>query len=254
MARKVLNAYLTAKTSKTTAAPGRWIANETRRALELSDFENLLGLDAAHALVDRWRSTEALQLGAILKCRRCRQATWYDVEAFGRSFRCARCWLEQRGDRFSWLGKPEPQWSYRLDEAITQFLIHDGDLSIVAAAQAIENSDQPIDCAFELNLRRDSDDSASEHDIFLSEGARLWVGEATRSARLETAKAGEDLRLERLRAVADLLGARYVLLASSTAWDPRTRKAAEHHFPSAWPELKWMTDVPWLPRPTKVVS
>jgi hypothetical protein len=254
MARKVFYAYLTAKTKDMADAPGRWIANETRRALELSDFKNLLGLDAAHALVDRWRSTEALQLGAILKCRRCRQATWYDVEAFGRSFRCARCWLEQRGDTFSWLGKPEPQWSYRLDEAITQFLIHDGDLAVAAAAQAIENSDQPIDCAFELNLTRDSDDSASEHDIFLSEGARLWVGEATRSARLETAKADQNLRLERLRAVADLLGARYVLLASSTAWDHTTCKAAKHHFPSAWPELKWMTDVPWLPRPTKVVS
>lgn len=252
-AQKVFFAYLTAKSKNAVDVPGRWLASEGRRALELHDFASLLGRDEAEALVDGWRRSEALQLGAILKCRRCRQATWYDTDAFGRSFTCARCRLEQRADRFSWLEQPEPQWSYRLDEAITQFLIHDGDVCVAAAAKAIEDSHQPVDNAFELKLRSDGDDVASEHDIFISDGARLWVGEATRSARLEQTNADEDFRLGRLRAVADLLGARYALLASGTSWDNKTRTRAEHHFPGVWPELRWMSDVPLLERPSSRV-
>ena len=226
--------------------PGWWLSADSRRYLTLKDLAAVLGGDADD-LLDNLRGRGAVALGSILKCARCRQAAWYDVEAFGRTFTCSRCRYSQKGNRFSWLGAPEPQWTYRLDEALRQFLAHDGDLPVLAAYDLLGETELPLDVAYELDVYS-PDDEKSELDIAVADGSTLWIGEATVSERLEASGQAETERLQRLVEVARVFSARHVALVNAGAWAEPTLRRARANLSGPWPELHVVEHVA-RPRP-----
>jgi hypothetical protein len=143
------------------------------------------------------------------------------MESVGRTFRCARCGLDQIHGHRHWLGAPGPEWHFGLAEVVYQFLQHDGDIPVQAARTLLEGSKQPVAVAFELELR-DAEDRQSEHDLILTRGSRLLIGEATADDRLRKPARKEIDRLERLSVVADMLEAEAVVLATT---QPRFTKA-----------------------------
>src|SRR5262249_2082868 len=147
---------------------------------------------------------DALIRGHVLKCEYCRGTSFYSLDENQR-FTCFRCRRNQRATRLNWSKqRPEPKYRYALAEVIFQFLQNNGHLPLLATyerfAVARNNRAQPLDLAFEIELRS-PDDRLSEHDIVASSGANLWLGEATVNPSLGTARA-ERRRLARLRDVA----------------------------------------------------
>ncbi|HEX4482399.1 MAG TPA: hypothetical protein VH081_01320 [Solirubrobacteraceae bacterium] len=167
-------------------------------------------------LLGRYESSGVIRRGLALKCERCRQADFYELEEVGRSFRCHRCALEQVHAPRHWLGASEPEWHFGLAEVVHQFLQHNGDIPVAATRSLLENSPRPFSVAFELELY-DAEGVKSEHDLIITNGSRLMVGEATTADRLEKPRKAELARLERLGSVADLLEAEAIVLATTKA-------------------------------------
>jgi hypothetical protein len=158
------------------------------------------------------------------------------VESVGRTFRCARCGLDQIHGPGHWLGASRPEWHFGLAEVVYQFLEHNGDIPVQAARSLLAGSQQPAAVTFELELE-DSEERKSEHDLILTRGSRLVVGEATSDDRLEKSKSKEIERLERLSVVADMLEAQSVVLATT---QPRFTKATVGR-------ARAIVEKPWLP-------
>jgi len=248
----LLFAYLSGRRQE--GAPGRWLSAESRRVLALSDLGRALGQTGAAAgeQVHELTSTGVLQLGTLLKCSRCRQTLWYDIEAFGRSFTCARCRMEQPADRDAWAAD-EPGWWYRLDEALLQFVVHNGDLPLAAISALTRARSGPVQVAYELELTS-PDGVVSELDIAAVSAGDVYVGEATTQSRLGPSRKREQERLRRLSEVAGLLGARYIVNATSTVWDERTRSLAARGGIDGWPRPHVLEEVGLVPRPDHCVG
>jgi hypothetical protein len=172
-------------------------------------------------LLQRYELLGILRRGLALKCERCRQGEFYEIESVGRTFQCARCGLDQIHGLGHWLGASGPEWHFGLAEVVYQFLQHDGDIPVQAARTLLEGSKQPVAVAFELELQ-DVEDRKSEHDLILTRGSRLLIGEATAKDHLEKPASKETERLQRLSVVADMLEAEAVVLATT---QPRFTKA-----------------------------
>jgi len=97
---------------------------------------------------------------------------------------------------------------------VFQFLEHDGDVPVHAAGLLMEDAVLPASVAFEIELY-DQAGQKSEHDLLISLGSHLLIGEATSTDRLGSSRSAERKRLRRLALVADMLGARTVVLASA---------------------------------------
>ena len=149
--------------------------------------------------------------GLVFKCRRCRATAFYETGEVSKSFTCRRCRLDQIVTRDGWLGAAEPPWHYGLSEVMFQMLDHNGHLPVLATHSEFKDSHWPFDTAHELEvypppslrLRTDGEEDKREVDIVVSDGPRLWVGEATTTDRLGTGE-GEMLRLRELAQLADV--------------------------------------------------
>jgi hypothetical protein len=260
----MFRAFMSAKSEP--GALGRWLSGDRRRVLTNTELRVLLSDDhpsgplAVEKGIEELRRQEILQLGAVLKCRRCRQQSWYDIDAFGRIFLCPRCSLNQEADSESWMA-PEPRWCYRIDESLLQFLLHNGDLPVIAADPEFFVWRDQVDAAFELDLRpfrEGSEDDplckAFEIDIAVRYGTELWIGEATTQQRLASAKLAEKERLLRLQRIAQLTGARHVILATSGRWSNRTEEQIRQCFSEPWPQLHIKEECRTVPRPSKVIG
>jgi hypothetical protein len=223
---------------------GRLLSFDRRRYLSWSDLEEVVGSSAAREVLDGLLDIGVLRRGLVLKCARCRLAAWHSIASVSERFTCDRCQLEQSTDRFSWLGSDEPRWSYRLAEVLYQLLDKDGELPLLAVWDHLASSQRPVAQANEL-LITDPKGNQREIDIFASDGYRLWIGEATKSAKF---KAG---RLTFLRHLANATSAWGVLIATSQEkWSPATVEEATSLFRSNWPHLVMRAQVEVAPAKT----
>ena len=230
--RQLLDAYLT---PTTTNDPGRYLKDTRRRYLTLAHARDVIGggADTAAAVASDLYSRGALLRGHLLKCEHCRSTSFYVLNE-QQEFTCLRCRTRQRATRFSWLEAPEPEFHYALSEVLFQFLSHNGDIPLLAALDRfVEGRGQEraaFDIAFELQLISPSGDM-SEHDIIVTWGTELWIGEATIENRLGRNEAEERDRLRRLKEVADTLSAEGVLLATAApSFRAATRRRIERTF------------------------
>jgi hypothetical protein len=229
--RTIFDAYLTKS-----GVPGLWLSQDGRRYLTWSSFEKIVGTEVAGEHVQRLLEAKALERGVILKCERCRQQAWYDLERLSDTFRCGRCRVSQPVEKH-WVAGHEPIWYYRLAEVVYQFLVHDGDLPLLAVAEAFDET-APLQQSYELEVHPPTGKSL-EFDIFVAERSRLWIGEANRTGEFDTA------RIEKLLEVARTFGAHGMILATRRATFPQTtRKAISVALKGiAYPELRLVPNV-----------
>jgi hypothetical protein len=203
------------------AEPYGMLLKDRRRYVTYQDVEARFDMNPEGSL----RTLEdagALLRGLVLKCAQCRDASFYEVAEIGRAFTCRRCRLSQQVTRDRWLGSAEPPWRYGLAEVLFQLFSHNGQLPLLGAFKAWEDSRRPFDTAYELDLwppdglqlRQDSREDKREVDIVISDGYRLWVGEATASDGFATGNA-EVLRLRELMQLADAVDAYGVVSVTS---------------------------------------
>ena len=175
----------------------------------------------------------ALLRGHILKREHCRGTSFYVLNE-QQEFSCLRCRTTQRATRVSWLGAPEPQFHYALSEVFFQFLSHRGEIPLLAAfghfVTGRGREREAFDIAFELQLVS-PDGGKSEHDIFVTWGTELWLGEATVDDKLGRSRAEEQERLRRLKKVTDVLSAGGVLFVTAAQeFRAATRQRIEQTF------------------------
>jgi hypothetical protein len=257
-------------------APGR--ALDKRRYLRLTDAQDL-GFDGDPSpLINRLEGSRVLLRGLVLKCERCRYASFYRAREVDPSFSCTRCGHDQRPGPEHWLGSTEPEWHYRLDEAVFQFLRQRGDLPLLAAYDLFARSKEAVLIAPEVEFVRqqnkrdldgpreqqgdhegDGDETKPrEFDFVVVRDGALCLGEGFAAARYEQTKKAENRRLEHLATIAEVLNAQAVVLATAAeALDERTRTAAEKRFrfrrlPS--PRLVIREAVPIPQRPATLID
>jgi hypothetical protein len=212
------------------------VGHEFRDRVYLRMEDAPAGVDAE--LYQCYEMLGILRRGLALKCEQCRQGDFYELESVGRSFRCRRCGLDQTHGPEHWLGEQEPKWHFGLAEVVYQFLRNDGDIPVQAIRILLEGSHEPWAVAFELEFE-DAEGCKSEHDLVLSYGSRLIIGEATANDRIQKQAKREVERLKRLAAVADLLEADAVVLATThTHFKEATVKRAREIVEQPWRPLE----------------
>ena len=255
-------------------ASGR--ALDKRRYLRLADAQDL-GLDGDPApLINRLEGSRVLVRGLVLKCERCRYTSFYRTREVDPSFACTRCGHEQRPGPEHWLGSTEPEWHYRLDEAVFQFVRQHGDLPLLAAYDLFARSKEAVLIAPEVEFIRqqnereqdgpreqrgddegdEDENKPREFDFVVVRNGALYLGEGFAAARYEETKRAENRRLEYLAMIAEALNAEAVVLATAAeALDDRTRTAAENRFRRPpRPRLVIREAVPMPQRPATLID
>jgi hypothetical protein len=244
--RCVLDAYLVPREAE---GHGMFIDERGRRFLAYSDIEQMVG-DAAAEVLAKLTGQNVLQRGHVLKCEHCRGTSFYTLGQDER-FRCFRCYAEQQATPFSWLGTPEPAFRYGIAEVIYQFLRGNGELPLLAIFDHLvtrslggDRFDLPLDIAHELQFRPQEPRRPREHDIVVSWGPDLWLGEASVTDRFGTA-AEETARFNRIAETASAARARGVIFVTSApAFRTSSVARARAAFRSAvWPEVRFVDGV-----------
>jgi hypothetical protein len=239
--RALLGAYLT---PTTTNDPGIYLSDTRRRYLSLEEVGDIAEGADTSALVAGLYDRGILVRGHVLKCAYCRATSFYSLSEDQR-FTCVRCQTDQRATRFSWLSAPEPQFRYALNEVLFQFLKHNGQLPLLAAHDHFVvgrgGERAPFDIAFELEFTPRGGEKR-EHDLVLTWGAELWIGEVTVADKFERTNAEESERLARLAETARTISARGVLLVTTqNHFRERTKRSVAVAFPDPmWPEVVYV--------------
>lgn len=246
---KLLTSYLDGARD----AAGRLV--DRRRYLRLRDLADV-GLEGdAAALVNRLEGLRVLVRGFLLKCERCRYTAFYRPRDVDPTFVCFRCSHEQRPAPEQWLDTAEPEWHYRLDEAVFQFVRQRGDLPALAAYDLFGSDQEAVLVVPEVEFRRPEDENPRELDFAVARGGNLYLGEAFTAARYETSDRVEKRRLGLLAIVAKTLNARTLIIATAAqTLDARTKTNAANAFPGPRPTVHSREGCPMLPRPERLLG
>jgi hypothetical protein len=244
--RGILDAYLVPREVE---GLGLFIDERGRRFLTYSDIERLVG-NASSDVLARLTAQNVLQRGHVLKCEHCRGTSFYTL-GHDERFRCFRCYTEQQATPFSWLGTAEPAFRYGIAEVVYQFLRANGELPLLAVVDLLvtrrlggDRFDFPLDVAHELEFRPPEPGRPREHDIVVSWGPDLWIGEASVADRFGTA-AEETARFNRVAETAAAARARGVIFVTSApAFRTSTVRRALAAFRSPmWPDIRFVEGV-----------
>lgn len=243
---RVLTAYLDGDSK----AAGLRLSDR-RRYLSCADVDGLAGRGNDEVLTEL-TDLRMLVPGVVLKCSRCRYASWYRPRDIDPLFSCSRCGAEHAVDSSTCVEHPEPTWRYRLDETVFQFLRHRGDLPALAASAGFASSSLTVGVVPELELIN-PDGEKLEIDFVVADGGDVWIGEAFSGAKYRLKEESE--RLRKLREAAVMLNACGVVLATSaSALATLTREHATTFFPGPWPLWREKASCELLPRPEKLVD
>jgi hypothetical protein len=214
----------------------------SRRSLSFPHIAELGG-DDPKTLVSQLLATGVLARGLVLRCSRCLQTAWYDLGEVSAMFTCRRCRIEQSTEGRS-IGDEEPSWFYELAEVVHQFIAHYGDIPVLAVERWFGTRPHIVDRAVELQFSRNVSEEQgtvqrhTELDIVVSDGPKLWLGEA--ALKLRPSKA----RLRDVMRVARVSNASGVLFATAERRFPdQTRALIESAFRGSRIEVAMLSDV-----------
>jgi hypothetical protein len=101
---------------------GIGLSSDKRKYYSLKELKKQLKLTKQKfkERINYYISKNIFQRGLILKCERCRNTAWYNLEKLTNYFKCERCDKKQRFISNHYLTKNEPEWHYKLNEVIFQ--------------------------------------------------------------------------------------------------------------------------------------
>jgi len=246
---KLLMAYLDGARD----ARGRLL--DRRRYLRLTDVAGLALAGDASELVNSFEQRRVLVRGLVLKCERCRYATFYRPRDADPAFACVRCSHEQRPTPEQWLRTAEPEWHYRLDEAVFQFVRQRGDLPALVAYDLFGSDQTAVSVVPEVEFRIPGEERPREVDFAVVRAGNLYLGEAFTASRYEKADRSEKRRLRLFALVASTLNARTVVMATAAeTLDARTKTNATNALPGPRPALHFREGCQMLPRPERLLG
>lgn len=196
--RKLFGAYL--DESKSSEDKGVFPKSDRRRYLSFKNIDQILGNKVkTKQLLDDFTEKGVLQRGLIFQCERCRNASWYAVGQFGRTFTCNRCDTTQVYTSKHWKKPEEPQWYYRLAEVVYQGYAHDMIVPILTSYRLLKHAQESFIFTPELEFRKNplAEKPDFEVDICCVVDGGLVIGEC---------KKGDSLTKKELKKYTDLAG------------------------------------------------
>lgn len=196
-----------------------------RRFLSFADCQQLGGgadEDEVRTLLTRYLRDDIVRRGFVLRCKRCSSLGWYPLEQVAATFQCRRCWTTAVPDVDRVPGAADDlRISYELNEAVYQFLHHNG-AAPVSALQRIRKDTSSFLSAPELVLTKDQ--YKSELDVLAIGDGRIYVGEVKTTNRLGPTAAEEAAAIKKVLRAAEAVTADVVVFGTTKQWRPDTRK------------------------------
>lgn len=198
-------------------------------------------VDEARELLDRYLSRTIAFRGLVLKCQRCAQTSFYQLDDLGPGFRCVRCRQENELARGAWKGSDEPSWFYALDEVAYQGLVANVHVPILALSE-LSRSARSFLYMPEAVVHRSGQDDL-ELDLWAIVDGKIVVGEAKKSDKLVKSSKLEVKRCRQLRSlVKDLTADEFVMATASATWSTRTRGSVEKEVGSI-AKVRWLENL-----------
>jgi hypothetical protein len=194
---------------------GHYQRADQRRYFTLEEIKAAIataGMDHSPAELVRM---DIIWRGLRHRCHRCRWEGWHGQDEIGSALRCPRCRLEFDVHSRHWVGADEPQWWYRLNEVLWQFVTTHSDLALKASVFFLHTDRPATLLAPAMELVGPDGSSSSEVDLIVLRGRRLWIGEAKIGSSLGGQTAA-GTQLNKLRSAARLLKADGILMVSGS--------------------------------------
>lgn len=174
-----------------------------------------------------------LHRGFIFKCEKCKFAGWYDIEDVNNTFKCRRC----RNIQFynsSHLFKQnsiEPEWFYKLDEAIFQGYTHNMIVPILTIQTLKKSSKDTFLFIDEIELKKDDkqDKPNKELDVCCIVDGKLIIGECKINNKLGSSPEEESQIIKEYKKFYHKINADKLIFATfdSKGWSKGTEKRLE---------------------------
>jgi len=168
--------------------------------------------EEAVALID----LQLLERGFQLLCRSCSAKSWYPAEEVGQSFRCRRCYSDQKV-------RSHPLWLYKLPEVVFQLFCNNADVPLLALHYLQEASRKSFQYGLDSDIAIANDGKEKNIDFSCLLNGRVFIGEAKSNDEIGAEQFGF---YEKLISQTGVDGV--VFATSETDWSPSTRSRSEN--------------------------
>jgi hypothetical protein len=224
--KALISKYLDSSANKPGVHTNGVLLSDGRRYLDFASLAVAVGKnDLAVKLTDYLGTIGLLHRGFIFQCKFCRNSDWFAVAEITESFTCKRCSRQQRYTREHWKHPDQPNWYFKLDEVCYQGFLHNMQVPMMALDFLRRNSKDTFLFTPELWFTKSgSVKPFIESDLNCIIDGTLTIGEAKSQDQLENTSVEEISTLKKYCELAELIGAREMVLATScSSWSNSTK-------------------------------
>jgi hypothetical protein len=166
---------------------GIFLNDDSRMYMSLKSIENILG-EEINTVVNEFIQKRILHRGFIFKCEKCKHTGWYDIEDVKITFKCRRCRKIQyyESKHLTRQNPIEPEWFYKLDEAVYQGYANDMIVPILTLNNLKNSTNESFLYTNEIEISKKESPEIPyrEIDIFCISDGKLIIGECKRDNKL----------------------------------------------------------------------
>lgn len=181
---------------------GIFLKDDSRMYMSLKAIKKVVG-NEADTFINNFIERGILHRGFIFKCEKCKHTGWYDIEDVDIKFKCRRCRkIQYYNSKHLVRQNPvEPEWFYKLDEAIYQGYDNDMIVPILTLHKLKELSKESFLYTSEIEIRKkeNPEDQYKEIDICCISDGKILIGECKLNNKLK------DEEIEKYKDIYDKL-------------------------------------------------
>lgn len=159
---------------------GIFLNDDCRIYMSLKAIKKILG-NEINIIIHDFIKKEILHRGFIFKCEKCKYTGWYDIEDVDNKFKCRRCRKIQyyNSKHLTRQNPVEPEWFYKLDEAIYQGYDNDMIVPILTLYKLKRLSKESFLYINEVEIRKkeNPEKQHGEIDICCIHDGKIIIGE-----------------------------------------------------------------------------
>lgn len=154
------------KKSQINPMQGEIIFANGRTYLDFSSINKFVGSETDTVnLIDLLIEREIFYRGTVLQCERCKATDWFSLGEIDQFFICKRCGFKQFIQLRNWKQGKEPNWYYKLDEAVYQGVNNNTKVPLLTLSYFQKKSIKSFLFTNELELKRNATDDKCEREI-----------------------------------------------------------------------------------------
>lgn len=190
---------------------GIFLKDDSRMYMSLKAIKNILG-DEVDTVVNNFIEKEILHRGFIFKCEKCKYTGWYDIEDVDIKFKCRRCRKIQyyNSEHLARQNPVEPEWFYKLDEAIYQGYDNDMIVPILTLNKLKKLSKESFLYVNEIEIRKKEkpEEQYREIDICCISNGKIIIGECKVQNKLKNEE------IEKYKDIYNEIGAQKIIFST----------------------------------------